>query len=250
MMPLRRVAALAALAMLGSDIVGEPAAAGEVRAPVVVELFTSQGCSSCPPADAFLGELAQREDVIALAFHVDYWDYIGWKDPFADPEFTKRQRGYARALGLRTVYTPQMVIDGRADAVGSDRGRVGDLIRRAGALPKLGVALESSGAAPVLQLPEARLERPATIWLAIFDREESTPVKRGENAGRDLSGYNIVRELRKLASWDGRAQSLRLDLAGGMPEGMGGAILIQAADQGPILAALSVAPSALQAKSQ
>jgi hypothetical protein len=244
MTSLRVAAAAAALAMLGSGFAGSPVSAGEARAPVVVELFTSQGCSSCPPADAFLGELAQREDVIALAFHVDYWDYIGWKDPFAHPDFTLRQRGYAGALDLRTVYTPQMVIDGRVDAIGSDRVRVAEMIRRAGELPKLTVALTAAGDAHELQLPEARLESPATIWLAIFDREERTQVKRGENAGRHLTDYNIVRELRKLASWDGRAQRLRLDLADGMAEGLGCAILVQGADQGPILAALAVPASA------
>jgi hypothetical protein len=137
-----------------------------------------------------------------------------------------------------------MVIDGRFDAIGSDRVRVAEMIRRAGELPKLAVALTAAGDAHELQLPEARLESPATIWLAIFDREERTQVKRGENAGRHLTDYNIVRELRKLASWDGRAQRLRLDLADGMAEGLGCAILVQGADQGPILAALAVPASA------
>ena len=241
---LRLAVLAAALTMLGSDLAGTPAGGAEARTPVVVELFTSQGCSSCPPADAFLGELARREDVIALAFHVDYWDYIGWRDPFAHPDFTKRQRGYAGALGLRAIYTPQMVIDGRADAVGSDRDHVGELIRRAGALPKLTVALIAEGDAPELQLPEAKLERPATVWLAIYDPEERTSVRRGENAGRELSDYNIVRELRKLASWDGHAQSLRVDLGESMAEGLGCAILVQGADHGPILAAVTVPVSA------
>ncbi len=247
MRKLSTAAVLAALTMFGSDAAPSQTAVIEGRAPVVVELFTSQGCSSCPPADAFLGELAQREDVIALAFHVDYWDYIGWKDPFAAPEYTLRQRGYAKALGLRTVYTPQMVIDGRADTVGSDRGRVGRLIERTTELPKLPISLESSGGKHMLSLPEARIDRPATVWLAIYDREERTSVKRGENTGRDLSDYNIVREFKPLADWDGSARMLELDLSGAMTEGMGCAILVQAAGQGPILAALTVPSSALGA---
>src|SRR3989304_3616456 len=100
-------------------------AAGEGSAPVVVELFPSQGCSSCPPADRLLGELARRPDVLALSFNVDYWDYIGWKDPFASPAHTERQRAYGRALGRRVVYTPQMVIDGADEAVGSARAEGG-----------------------------------------------------------------------------------------------------------------------------
>jgi hypothetical protein len=185
--------AAAALALLASDAVAPRVAAADAAAPVLVELFTSQGCNSCPPADAFLGELAQRHDVIALAFHVDYWDYIGWKDPFASPDFTRRQRGDVGALRLRSVYTPQMVIDGRADAVGSHRSRVEELIRKSSFVPKLALPLETAGGKARLILPEARFERPATIWLAIYDREERTAVKRGENAGHTLIDYNIVR---------------------------------------------------------
>ncbi len=234
-------AALAALIMFGEEFTGPGAHAAEVGSPVVVELFTSQGCSSCPPADAFLGELAQREDVVALAFHIDYWDYIGWKDPFASPEYTNRQRSYGFALGLRTIYTPQMVIDGRADAVGSDRGTVLHRIERASALPKLPLTLESVGdGAYRLILPEARLEQPAIVWVAIYDREERTVVKRGENAGRTLTDYNIVRELRQLARWDGTATTLDLDLGGIISAEEGCAVLVQGGDQGPILAALTI----------
>jgi hypothetical protein len=232
---------IASLALLAADAAPMRAVAEVAAAPVVVELFTSQGCSSCPPADAFLGELAQRRDVIALAFHVDYWDYIGWKDPFASPDFTKRQRAYAGALSLRGIYTPQMVVDGRADAVGSDRARVEELIRRSSAAPKLALTVDATGAKPILILSEARLARAATIWLAIYDREERTRVKRGENGGRDLSEYNIVRALREIATWDGGAQALELDLAGATAEGMGYAILIQSADQGPIIGAAQIA---------
>ena len=108
------------------------ASAGAARAesPVMVELFTSQGCSSCPPADALLAELADRDDVIAMALHVDYWDYIGWKDKFADPAFTKRQKLYAYAAGTRTIYTPQMIVNGREHVVGSKPMKLADLIER------------------------------------------------------------------------------------------------------------------------
>jgi hypothetical protein len=232
-------AALAALLAVGAPM---PAIAAETGAPVVVELFTSQGCSSCPPADEFLGELAQRGEVVALAFHVDYWDYIGWKDPFASPDFTRRQRAYAGALGLRGLYTPQMVVDGRADAVGSDRARVEELVRRSIAVPKLALRLEpgSADGTARLILPAARFERPATIWLALYERAARTQVKRGENAGRELIEYNIVRALREVARWDGGAQALELDLADAAADGMAAAILIQSADHGPIVGALDM----------
>ena len=115
--------------------------------PVVVELYTSQGCSSCPPADAFLGDLATHRDLLVLALHVDYWDYIGWKDPFASSMNTQRQRAYARALRLHMVYTPQMIVDGEVDAVGSDRGKVETLIKAARDRPKLPISFmrDSSG---------------------------------------------------------------------------------------------------------
>ena len=113
-------AALYGLAALGLAMFGGPVAA-DTGSPVVVELYTSQGCSSCPPAEAFLGELAKRPNVIALEFHIDYWDYIGWKDPFASPDYTARQRAYSARMGERYVYTPQMLIQGQTHEVGSKR---------------------------------------------------------------------------------------------------------------------------------
>jgi len=234
------IAALAGLAVLAQDFAAAPGRAADDRAPVVVELFTSQGCSSCPPADAFLGELAQRKDVIALAYHVDYWDYIGWKDRYASPAWTDRQKGYAGALELRTLYTPQMVIDGRADAVGSDRTNVNFLIDRAASQPKLELTLDSSGSKHLLHLPQAQLNQPATVWVAIYDPEQQTLVSRGENAGSTLSEYNIVRDLRKVASWDGAPTTIDLNLADAMGKGQACAVLVQSANQGPILASLRV----------
>ncbi len=213
---------------------------GSVAAPVVIELFTSQGCSSCPPADALLGELAQRPDVVALAFHVDYWDYIGWKDPFASPAATARQRTYAGSLGVRVVYTPQMVVDGRFDAVGSNRRAVQVAIDEAGKLPKLAVVIEDDGRgghrAVIPAAAGAYDGGEAVVWLAVLDREHETKVRRGENGGRALKEFNIVREWRQIGSWNGSAVTLPLDVAGGEDRNAC-AVIVQSGSVGPILGA-------------
>ncbi len=205
-------------------------------APVVVELFTSQGCNSCPPADAFLGELAMRPDVVALSLHVDYWDYIGWKDPFARPEATARQRAYGRSLGRNMVYTPQMVIDGEVDEVGSDRAGV---LRKIAAARRGKIAVELRETAPGqwrVILPGAAIDlaEPATVWLAVFDREKTTVVPRGENAGVTLKNYHVVREWRRLGEWNAQPAEFPLDVAAG---GDGCAVIVQAGETGPVLGA-------------
>jgi hypothetical protein len=204
--------------------------------PVLVELFTSQGCSSCPPADRFLGELAQREDVIALAYHVDYWDYIGWQDKFARPENTARQKDYRDALGLHTIYTPQMVVDGRYDVVGSQRAAVESSIESAAGQQKLPIAIAKNGGklrvtAPAMEIDQAQ---PASLWLVTYSRRNETEVSKGENAGSILVEYNIVRELRRLADWNGNAIDLELDVSTA-DKNMGCAVILQVDGNGPIL---------------
>src|SRR5262245_33113452 len=209
------------------------------KPPVVLELFTSEGCSSCPPADALLGELAQRPDLVPLAFHVDYWDYIGWKDPYASPAYSRRQHDYATALRLHMVYTPQMVVDGRTDVVGSERGNVEAAIAAAAAAPKLPVAIEKDGAGyrvVIPAAPSAPSDGPAAVWLALFDTERETRVVRGENGGRTLKEFNIVREWRQIGSWNGEALSLPLPMPAS-PDQDGCAIIVQSAPAGPILGA-------------
>src|SRR5690606_32640834 len=147
--------ALAFAAACAAALAGAASASAQVQGPVV-ELYTSQGCSSCPPADAFLAELAERDDLIALSFHVDYWDYIGWKDTFASPANTARQRGYADALRSRRVYTPQMVIDGAAHEIGSNRAGVLAELARARARPRLSVELAREGGHVTVRLPAGR----------------------------------------------------------------------------------------------
>ena len=207
-------------------------------APVVVELFTSQGCNSCPPADAFLGELAQRSDLIALAFHVDYWNYIGWKDPFSSPEATQRQRDYTRSLGLSSVYTPQMVIDGSFDAVGSNRTQVNRAIAAASQRGKIPIAISADAAGSWHAIiPAAQIDQSATVWLALYDRQHVTPVKRGENAGATLTEYNIVREFRRIGQWNGAKLDLPLDFGATDLANPGFAIIVQAGASGPVLGA-------------
>jgi hypothetical protein len=202
----------------------------------VVELFTSQGCSSCPPADAYLGELAKRPDVIALGFHVDYWDYIGWKDRFAVPGNTERQRAYASGLGSRYVYTPQMVVDGVDHATGSRVADVERLIAARRSAAKVPVRLTRADRRTLhVSIGAADVDSPADVWFVTYLRRESTDVARGENRGRRLTDYNIVRHVKRIGGWDGSATAYTVPL--GEVEGDSCAVLVQAAGQGAILGA-------------
>ena len=217
-----------------------PAFAADGGKKIVVELFTSQGCSSCPPADAFLAELAQRDDVIALSFHVDYWNYIGWTDPYSSPEATARQRAYGRAMGKRYVYTPQIVVDGRAEAVGSHRGTVENLIRMAAAARKIAIDVShrKDGTADI-RLPAAEGgPGRADLWIGFYDNGARTEVAAGENAGATIVNANIVRSFRRIGSWDGTATSRRVDLKALGAAGRDGCVVVlQAPGNGPVLGA-------------
>lgn len=224
----------------GKDPQSLQLAAGEDAArTVVVELFTSQGCSSCPPADEILGELAGQPNILALSFHVDYWDYIGWKDPFASSQYTDRQREYAATLGLRYVYTPQIVIDGRHDVVGSHRREVTRAIQQSSeTAPVVEVKLEAADGGRAVLSPGNAPAGGATVWLVTFDDGHDTPVERGENRGRDLHNSNVVRELKPLGTWTGEAKSFPLDFAKARAEGRGGcAVIVQDGRGGPVLGA-------------
>ncbi len=222
----------------------EPARAATeegVAAPAVVELFTSQGCNSCPPADRMVGELAQRADVIALSLHVNYWDYIGWPDPYASAKHTERQQAYVRRLEGRYVYTPQIVVDGREQVSGTRAEEVADAIVRARRRGKPIVPRFESGAqagSVDIVIPAARIDEPATVWLAFYDRKQVTRVPRGENAGKVLENYNVVREFRQLATYTGERLRISLDMDDERAEGRSGcAILVQRDVNGPILGA-------------
>lgn len=226
--PLKKAGgALVALTLLSTAAVAE-------NAPIVVELFTSQGCYSCPPADELLGELAERDDVLPLAFHVTYWDRLGWPDTLGLEAGTDRQQSYAHSLKTGRMYTPQMVVQGQIDVVGSQRSRV---------MRALEIAAEHADANRVgLDISNGQLTieagdtETARVWLAAFDDVNEVAIDRGENAGKTLTYHHAVRELAELGRYDGGAMTVELPLARLAAEGRdGAAILVQRESDGAII---------------
>jgi hypothetical protein len=212
--------------------------------PAVVELFTSQGCSSCPPADALLGQLADKPGVVALSYSVDYWDYLGWRDTLGSPANSERQRSYAKARGDGRVYTPQMVVDGVTHVNGGDEAAVHAAVASAEkrlAEVKVPVSMRADGDTLIVDIgaaPENSDRRAGTVWLAIAKEMEKVEVARGENRGRDLSYHHPVRELSPIGMWHGDPITLRLPLKD--LKTMGGDCLfalLQVEYSGPILGA-------------
>jgi hypothetical protein len=216
--------------------VGLCGAAGAAPTPrTVVELFTSQGCSSCPPANDTLALLAGRPDILALSFGVTYWDQLGWKDTFASPAYTARQHDYAEGLKHRQVWTPQVVVDGRADTVGQSVAEVEPLIRAARARRAAGPGIEIGPDGVSIAGGPAR-SAPAEVWLVRYDpRQVQVPIRRGENGGRTLPHRNVVRDLVKLGAWSGAPARFAFKPAA--DPALKTAVLIQARSGGPILAA-------------
>lgn len=235
------VIARAALSALVLFSLAGAASADQARPPVLVELFTSQGCSSCPPADALAGQLAQRDDVVVLSFHVNYWDYIGWSDPYATDDTTGRQYAYAKALRQSNVYTPQMVIGGMTHVVGSDAPRVMHAIEavrtRTPRAPAITISRTGDGVRVSVGAGEA--DGTADVLLAQFIQRRETDVRRGENRGRRLTNYNIVRELGRIGRWTGAPLDIDIDAADltGSDGRDACAVIVQARDQGPVMAA-------------
>lgn len=224
---------LAVFAAAIMSLTGPVARAGD--ATVVVELFTSQGCSSCPPADEILVQLGKRDNVIALALHVDYWDYIGWKDDFALSAFTARQKGYARAFGSRMIYTPQMVINGSKDVVGNrpmDVAEAVDDYGDTGSLTPLN--LSRDGASLSIAAPARDGMQNADVILVRYMPEESVSIPRGENAGKTVTYSHIVTEWTDIGDWNGASPlEQNVPVEGAAPV----VVLVQAKNHGPILAA-------------
>lgn len=216
---------IAAIALFALSV---PAAAAD--RPVVVELFTSQGCSSCPPADAVLATLADRPDVLPLAFHVDYWNRLGWADPFSARWATARQNHYATLWGTGQIYTPQAVVDGTSDVVGSDRTALEAAIAVAASSQSVPLALTAEASGLKVSVGGSA-PAGAALWLVGFDDRHDTAVRRGENAGQTLVNRNVVRSLVRLDGWAPGGT-----IATAHPDGDRAAVLLQGAD-GHILGA-------------
>jgi hypothetical protein len=223
----------------------EPAAASKA----VVELFTSQGCSSCPPADALLGRLVEDKSVVALSFSIDYWDYLGWRDTLGSPANSERQRGYARARGDGRVYTPQMVVDGVTHVNGADEEAVRDAVKTAEkqlAAAKVPIGMRADGDTLIVDVgaaPEGSDRRSATVWLAVAKQKEKVAISRGENRGKEIAYHHAVRELTPIGMWEGETLALRLPLKD--LKTMGGDclfVLLQEESNGPILGAAEFMP--------
>jgi hypothetical protein len=234
-----------ALAVLALSTFGVAAAAAPAaQGPAVVELFTSQGCSSCPPADALLNKLAEMPGVLTLSFSVDYWDYLGWHDTLGSAANSERQRDYAQARGDGRVYTPQAVVDGLLHVNGADERMVLDAIDAARARlrdVRVPVQARAEGDTLVIDIGNAQEgshSRDATVWLAIAKEKETVPISRGENSGRTITYRHPVREISPVGMWKGEAMSLHLPLKD--LKMMGGDCLfalLQAGSGGPILGA-------------
>ena len=208
---------------------GASAQGATVRNPAVVELFTSQGCSSCPPANANIVALAGRSDILALSFDVTYWDNLGWKDIFDDEAYTQRQRDYEGPLREASAFTPQVVVDGRMDTVGNERGEIEKL-----------VAQSNRANAPTVRIASNSVsvdagQGAADVWLVRYDpRVVQVAISRGENAGTTQPQRNVVHELKKLGVWKGAAAQFAVPPAGA---GLKTAVLVQKPNGGPIIAA-------------
>jgi len=229
---MKHLNALAGLVLGSLSVAAGPAQAAPLPPLTVVELFQSQGCSSCPPANANLMALSDRPDLLTLSFGVTYWDQLGWKDTFASPQYTARQWDYARGLHHTQVYTPQVVVNGKADITGRDKGELESLIRR-----------EANSAAPPVEiaggqvhLGSGRTDR-YDVWLVRFNpRIENVPIARGENGGLTLPHRNVVKQLVKLGVWNGTPAQFPLPAAA--QQGLRDAILVQAGPGGAIVAAV------------
>ena len=223
-----KFAALMALAALAA-----PCLAADAAHPTVIELFQSQGCSSCPPAEANVAAISERADILALAFEVDYWDRLGWKDTFSRPAWTARQYAYARAMGHDGVYTPEVVVNGRLEGDGLEASELASLVSR-GDRGAGGPEVSFSGGAVRIAAGAAPAGG-AEVWLARYIPSTlQVPIPRGENAGRTLPYKDVVREMVLLGHWHGAAASF--PLPAGEP-GLAEAAIVQAAGAGPILAA-------------
>ena len=204
---------------------------------VVIELFTSQGCSSCPPADAFLSELAKTKGVMALTYHVDYWDYLGWKDTFGSPDFSQRQYDYANARGDMDVYTPQMIVHGGKHYVGSNRQRVTAALPDVDSGPAIELRIAAGQSEVVIDVGAGATEGETMLWMLPVTSLARVKILKGEIAGKEIAYHNIVRKIIPAGMWHGTAQRIALSKDAILTEGVDSCVaLLQKGKAGPILA--------------
>lgn len=223
-------------------ILAAPASHAQEAPTTVLELYTSQGCSSCPPADRLMESYAKRRDIIALSFNVDYWDYLGWKDTLGNPAYSKRQRVYALRRGDGEVYTPQVVVNGLNHAVGSVPRQIDTAIERSNrrlAKHHVPLTVKRDGGKLVIVVGDGAVpSKPATIWLATVRPKVTVPVRHGENSGRTLTYYNVVRKITPVGMWAGHRTVVQLmndDVLQVKTDTC--AVLVQMGKGGPIVAA-------------
>jgi hypothetical protein len=194
------------LALAASTLLVPRAVHAAPTRPVLVELFTSQGCSSCPPADKLAAELVNDPNTVVLSFNVDYWDYLGWRDTLAKPEYSQRQYDYAKSRGDGSVYTPQMVVNGKTHAVGSNKREVANNIEQGRADALLAdVKLSLTKQSISVEISKSSFEGDATLWLMAVEPRVVQKIERGENSGKDIVYINVVRNLVPAAMWKGEA---------------------------------------------
>ncbi len=241
--------AVALSAFCGAGLAAE-AEPGFEKPAGVVELFTSQGCNSCPPADKFFAELAGKDDIVALAYHVDYWDYLGWHDTLSSKDNTERQYGYMRAFGGRSIYTPQAVINGRTHVNGANRGAVGgtlSMLKSSGGGMLVPIRVTRDDESVVIETgtvePGANLPETAHVVLAYFELPQTVEIGRGRNRGRQMTYWNAVSSMQTAGMWHGKAQRYELPASEVLKKG-GCAVLLQSVAKdglpGPIIGAAFV----------
>lgn len=221
-------------ALLSLILFAWPMGAAAAKPPVLVELFTAQGCGACADANLYLGKLADRPGVLALTFSVDYWDYLGWTDTFARPEYSERQKAYVTRLKLREPYTPQVVVDGREEVQGLKTAEVERLVRSAAAAPRNPPDIHFVGARRV-DVGSGRVAKGgAEVWMIRYDpREVEVAVRAGDNRGETVVERNVVRQMKRLGLWRGRPQAFRLPPAS--EDGLRTAVVVQAPKGGRVV---------------
>jgi hypothetical protein len=229
-----------ALALGAAAMFAKPGFGAATR-PVIVELFTSQGCSSCPPADAFLETLKSKPGVVALSYHVDYWDYLGWRDTLGSPEYSQRQYDYAKSRGDMNVYTPQMIINGGTHFVGSQTSKVSAGIaeaRTSNGAQWVDIAMSDNRTDVMIDIAAGEPTKEATLWLMAFAPSISTDIKKGENAGKTVAYHNVVRKMVPAGMWHGEPAKIVLPRESVIPEDCKGWVaLLQDGKVGPIIGA-------------